>query len=208
MPLPKPSTHINWAVGNPDFSLRVVEPSNAKKQAAWLDDERPPAPFFNWLFNTLDEWAKYFESITDEQATVYDAIVGGGGAAQTHATLQAAVADGALSANARILVRADQSLTGPINLTKAGWRIEFAPGVTFSKNTGTVGLSLEAAGIVIQFGRMTGYTTGGDKAIDMTAAAEYCQILGMRFGPSTDTEVDDTLVPAGKKPRVETMTEV
>jgi len=44
MPLAKPTAKSNWGVGNPDFANRVVEPSTAKKVAAWLDDERPPAP--------------------------------------------------------------------------------------------------------------------------------------------------------------------
>ena len=66
MPLPKPTSQMDWGVGNPDPGNRIVEPSVAKKVQAWNDDERPPAPLMNWLYNNTDEWIKYFESITDE----------------------------------------------------------------------------------------------------------------------------------------------
>lgn len=208
MPIPKPTAKTNWGVGNGDFANRVVEPSSAKKIAAWLDNERPPAPIMNWLFWITDQWVDYFESVTDESETRYDAIIGAGPAA-THATLQDAVDDGALGSNQWVRVDDDYAITAPITLTKAGWRIDFRPGVTYSKSGSATGIQIGAAGVMLNYPRLTGFTTGGDKAIEQLAAAEYCHVNFARFGASTDTEVDQTAVPAGKKgPIVGSITEV
>lgn len=210
MPLAKPTAKSDWGVGNPDFGNRVVEPSTAKKQAAWLDDERPPAPLANWLWHIHDEWIKYLESVTDESETRYDVIVGAGPAA-THATLQDAVNDVALGAD--LWVRVDDSATieTVITMTKARWHIDFRPGVVYTKGAGapTECIKMQAEGIVLNYGRFVGWTTGGDKVIEQEAAAEYCSINHTRFGPGTDTEVDQSAVPAGKPGPVSgTITEV
>jgi hypothetical protein len=198
----------DWGVGNPDFANRVVEPSTAKKQAAWLDDERPPAPIANWLWYIHDQWIKYFESVTDAEGTKYDVIIGSGPAA-THGTLQAAVNDGLLGTDLVVRIDDNYTVNTAISLTKARWRIDFRPGVVYSKGAATKCLSLEAEGIVINHGRLTGWTGGGDAAIAQNAAAEYCTVFNTRFGVGTTLEVDQTLVPAGKKgPVTATITEV
>lgn len=210
MPLSKPTAQSNWGVGNPDFANRVVEPSTAKKQTAWLDDERPPAPIANWLWYIHDQWIKYFESVTDESETRYDVIVGAGPGA-THATLQAAVNDVVLGADLIVLIQDSAAINTVITLTKARWRIEFKPGVVYSKGSGapTRCLSMQADGISMSYGRFTGWTAGGDRVIEQTVAGEYCTVLNARFGPSTTIEVDQSAVPAGKTgPVTATISEV
>jgi len=208
VPLPKPSTKTNWAVGNVDFANRVIEPTASKKKTAWLDDEEPPAPIFNWLFWIIHEWQQYFESVTDETDTRYDIIVGSGPAA-THATLALALADGAYSTDVTVRIDDSASIDTTISLTKARWKIEFKPGVVYTKGAATKCFSFEAEGIVLEFGRLVGWTVGGDIAITQLVGAEYCYIRGTRFGPSTIEEVNQDAVPAGKKgPVSDTITEV
>lgn len=208
MPLAKPSTKTNWAVDNPDFPNRVIEPNASKKKTAWLDNEQPPAPYFNWLFWIIHQWMEYFESVTDETATRYNAIVGTGAGA-THATLEDVLADPAFSTD--ITVRIDESaiINTTISLTKARWKIEFKPGVVYSKGAATKCFSFEAEGIVFEYGRLVGWTAPGDIAITQLVGAEYCYIRGTRFGPGTTEEVNQDAVPVGKAGHVsDTITEV
>jgi len=204
MVLPKPTSNTDWGVGNPDFANRVVEPSVAKKQAAWLDDERPPAPLANWLWWNADAWIKYLESKTDAQFVAYDVVIGDTGAnpAATHDTLQDAIDDGALGSNLSVLILEDQTIDTTIDMSKSFWRVYCKPGVTFTKGATTVGVKLNAEGLEWFNGRFVGFTAGGDKVFNMPAPAIYNKIVGVRFAAGTDTEIDDSLVPVGKKPVV------
>lgn len=211
MTLPKPTVKSNWTVGNVDFVNVTIEPSVAKKEAGWAPTERPPAQLMNWLFWIVDQWIKYFESVTDAQFINYDIIIGNTGTnpAATHDTLQDAIDDGAIGSNQSVLITENQTINTTIDMSKSFWRIFCQPGVEFTKGATTAGVSMNAEGIEWQNGRFIGFTTGGDKAITMTALASYCKIIGSRFVVSTDTEVDDTLPTAGKKPVIaQTITEV
>jgi len=204
----KPASHLDWAVGNPSPSVNIIEPSPAKKVTAWSADERPAYEFFNWLFFRQDEWNKYFETLTDSFEARYTIIIGSGTDA-THATLAAAIADVGVGTDQWVLVKESLAVTTTISLTKARWRIDFAPGVVYSKNGTTTCLSLEAEGIEINNGRFTGFTVGGDKAITQLVGAEYCKVYGSRFGVGTDTQVDQSAVPVGKiGPITDIITEV
>lgn len=211
MPLPKPTAKSNWTVGNPDFVNTTVEPSVAKKQAGWAPDEKPPAEFFNWLFYITDQWVDYFESITDAQFIAFDVIVGdtGSNPAATHDTLQDAVDDVSLGSNVSVLITEDQTINTTIDLSKSAWRIFCQPGVTFTKGSVTTGISMNATALEWHNGRFVGFTTGGDKAFNFTASGTYGKVIGSRFVVSTDTEVDDSSVPAGTNPVVaQTISEV
>lgn len=120
---------------------------------------------------------------------IYQAIVGSGDGA-THASLAAALADAGVVAGSRILVTESQALAATINITKANLLIEFQPGVTFSKDTANTGISIQADGVRIRGGRFSGFSTGGDKAIEVQAGSDYTFITECRFA-SCDTEVDD-----------------
>ena len=206
--MPKPSSHLDWAVGNPNPSINIIEPSSAKKIAAWAADERPPYEFFNWLFFRQDEWNKYFEQTTDADNARYDLVIGAGPAA-THATLQAAIDDVGTGADLWVLIQDDATINTTITMTKARWRIDFAPGVVYTKGAVPTMLQMVAEGIELNYGRFVGYTTGGDKVIEQLVGAEYCKVIGSRFGAATVNEVDQTAVPAGKVgPVSQTITEV
>lgn len=133
----------------------------------------------------------------------YDVVVGGAGVnGATHATLAAAVADAAVTTNKRVLL-ADSQAIAPVALTKAGWRIDALPGVTYTKGSGTTGLTMQAANLELRGLRMAGYTVAGNKAITSTAAWVYGRVYDCAFAVGTDTDIDDSAVPAGKKPFTE-----
>jgi hypothetical protein len=204
----KPSSHLEWCVGNPDPATNVIEPTGAKKITGWAKDERPPYEFMNWLFSQQDLWNKYFEGKTDVLEARADVVIGTSARA-THATLQAAVDDVSLGGNLWVLIEDDYTIDTTIQLSKTGWRIDFLPGVVYSKGTATTGIQMAAEGIQIRWGKFSGWTAGGDIAIEQNASGVYCSVWATRFGVGTDTEVDQSLVPAGKKgPVSDTITEV
>ena len=45
------SQYPHWAAP----TSRVVEPPSAKKAAGWLPDEKPPAGYFNWFWNSVSK---------------------------------------------------------------------------------------------------------------------------------------------------------
>jgi len=129
MPLPKPSTHLDWTDGNPS---KVTEPTSGKKLLGWIASERPPFQFMNWLFFRADEWFKYFESVTDVSLnTQFNAVVKSSGG--THTATAAALAKVVVRTYARIYVASNEAIATPVQITKNGVKIEFAPGVTFTK---------------------------------------------------------------------------
>lgn len=206
--MPKPSSHLDWAVGNPNPSLNIIEPSSGKKITAWTADERPPYEFFNWLFFRQDEWNKYFEQTTDAAAVRYDLVIGAGPAA-THATLQDAINDVGTGADLWVYIQDSATINTTITMTKARWRLDFAPGVVYTKGAVNTMLQMNAEGIELNWGRFVGYTGGGDKVIEQLLAAEYCKVIGSRFGVGTVLEVDQSAVPVGKiGPVSQTISEV
>ena len=193
----KPSKRLDWC---PDADpAKIEEPIAGKRLLGYVANEKPTFKHHNWIFYLIDQWFKYFEDTTDTNTSIYNVIIGTGDDA-THATLQAAVNDVALGTDQWVLVQESQTINTAISLTKAGWRIDCRPGVIFTKGSASTGISMEAARLELNNGRFVGFTTAGDKAVALTAAAEYCKIVGARFALNTDTEVDDTLVLAGKKP--------
>jgi hypothetical protein len=114
----------------------------------------------------------------------------------THATLELAVADSSVGANQRVLLTQSQNSPGVATvLSKAGWRIEMLPGVTYTATTGGSGFSCQAAGIEFSHCRFYAYTS----CIFGTSAWTYGRILACNFQGCT-TEVDDSNSPAGEKP--------
>jgi hypothetical protein len=130
----------------------------------------------------------------------YDIVVGGAGVhGATHATLIAADADVTQGANKRVLL-ADSQAIAPTNVSKASWHIDALPGIVYSKASGTSGITFSADDGSLNGLRMTGYTTAGDKAVVFAAGGTYGRARNNRFAINTDTEVDFSAVPAGKKP--------
>lgn len=186
----KPTAKPNWTVGNPDFATITVEPSNAKKLAGWLPDERPPREFMNWLFNNLGEWVDYFETTTDAIVTqqgLFDAIVGTGG---THADINALMADPNIANLKNILIASSLAITTPQIINQSGMNFTFHPKATIFKDSSTIGLQIEAERVRILSGRFFNFSAVGDKAIVLTATAKNCMIENTFF-KTCDTMIDD-----------------
>jgi hypothetical protein len=50
----RPAKYPEWA----SDGVNVVEPSEGKKDTGWLDGERPPIQWINWLFKFIHDWIK------------------------------------------------------------------------------------------------------------------------------------------------------
>lgn len=182
----------DWFVADP---ADRVEPAGSKKTSGWIPLEPLPAQNENWLNYSVSMWLDYMRKC----AFQYDAVVGSGDDC-THATLEAVVADAAITANAVILI--NESITGgavPISLTKAGWRIYARPGVTLTKGSATAGLSVEASGVELHGLRFAAFDTSGDKAVTFAVTGTYGRVVNCNF-LDCDTEIDDASVVGGKKP--------
>lgn len=188
MSLPKPVSHINWTDGAPE---KVQEPTSGKKLLGWAFKERPPFEFMNWLFYRLDEWVKYFESITDElalQKQEYDAIIGIGG---THADFNDYEADPNVANLKNILVTKPLTLASNQIITQNDIAITFKPQAVMTKAVGcTIGLQLTGLRCKIYGGRFVGWNGVGDKAIQLTAPTKNFLVTGVSFVDCT-TEIDD-----------------
>lgn len=181
----KPS-YIGWI---PDNATGIATPPPGKLTTGWVTQEKPPYQWMNWLFNLTSQWINLLGP------RAYDVVVGAGSNC-THATLPAAVADSAVGTNVRVFVQDSvAALNATVNLTKAGWIIEFGPGVTYTNGTAGTCFSMQASGIEVRGGRFSGFTT----AILAAAGWTYGRVLFCNFVSCT-TEIDDTLAPALKKP--------
>lgn len=178
----KPSSYLDWTVAVP---TNHVEPSPSKKDTGWVANEKPVAEHINWNFFNIDEWIKYFESITDTFLASFDAVVGLGG---THATLQAAIDDGSIGTYSRILVRDPETVDTTISIGKGGLEIWFHPIAAFTKGTATIGIQVGAIGVKILNARILGaFTT----AIDLTIIAKNCRIQNCNFDSTVVTDIAD-----------------
>ncbi len=64
----KPTKAPRWG----DVSGDIVEPSEAKKDVGWADEERPPAQFWNWLQNLTSDWCTWLLDGTLGRASLTD----------------------------------------------------------------------------------------------------------------------------------------
>lgn len=119
----------------------------------------------------------------------WDAIVGSDSFC-THSTLAAALA--AVGNDSRILVKADAALASTITIDETDVDIYFYPGVVYSKDSATTGIDIAAAAARIRIygGKFSGFSTGGDIAINVNASAGVVMLRDMVFA-SNDTDVAD-----------------
>ena len=182
-PIKKPS----WMSGI--SSPEVVEPSAGKKIDGWNADERPPAEYFNWLFQNLSDWVDYLDQIgnfVDAFGNMYRAIVGSS-AVCTHATLAAALADASVVPGDKILVLEDLTVNTTVQVTKNFIEIEFHKRASFIKGTATTGIQISALNCKITGGRFQNWTTA---AILIDAGSKNCMLRDITFVTNT-VEVTD-----------------
>src|SRR5690606_27107546 len=62
----RPTQVPEWATGE---GADIVEPPAGKKEQGWVQGEKPPAGFFNWLFSLLTRWIAWLaDRIGDDGA--------------------------------------------------------------------------------------------------------------------------------------------
>ncbi len=54
----KPTSLPRWA----DVGGDIVEPASGKKDTGWIEDEIPPAQYFNWLENLTYQWLVWLDA--------------------------------------------------------------------------------------------------------------------------------------------------
>lgn len=190
--LPRPSSTNDWTVGNPNFGTVTVEPTSGKKETGWTPGEPPPNQIMNWLFYNADQWIKYLDSAStalQALAQPYAAIVGTGPGA-THATLEAALADVAVPSGSEILIISSETVNVSKQVTKNEITVRFKPGITYSKGSVATCLQVTANGFKVYGGRFAGFSTVGNKAIQIDSGSLYTMVRDVRFA-SCDTEVND-----------------
>lgn len=193
----KPSEYIDWMPNNSvddEEPRKIIEPSSEKKLAGWQKNERPPNQQFNWFWQRVGNWLRFFDKSTKQ----YDATVGSTPDC-THTALGLALED--VGVDSTILMRNGEVLGAGITISKPGVRIYAMPGVTLHRNDPDDGIedaiTCEVAGVEIHGLRFNGFGTG----IKLVDGADYCRIMNCNFY-DCDTEVDDSGVAAGRKPVV------
>lgn len=68
----QPSQLPEWDPAAPD----VVDPGGPKKALGWQANEAPPYGYFNWLFQAIYFWIRYFDDVVDSVLDV-EHVVGG-----------------------------------------------------------------------------------------------------------------------------------
>lgn len=188
----KPASQIDWTEGNGDQATISVEPSAGKKLVGWGISERPPREYMNWLFQNIDEWLKYFETTTDgilSGGTEYDAIVGAGG---THPNIVALVGSAEWIAGTikHVLIASSETLSAPVTLDKNDVHILFKSGVTIYSGANATGLTIDADRVRLSNGRFADFDGAGDKAVVVSATANWAQVNNCYFF-NNDTAIDD-----------------
>lgn len=202
MPLPKPSSKIEWTVDNPAPGTVRVEPTAQEKKDGWDINQRPPREFMNFLFFNLDEWIKYLEQQTDLfVAGNIDAIVDAGGNG-THLTLQAAHDAAEVIPGSKIIIVSDLVLVATQSITKPDIEIEMSPGFRFTKGVGApatnfTGVDINASAkrtrlSHLAFGSATPserFAGGGDLALNVAAAADHVFLMNPIFVVGNTTDI-------------------
>ena len=172
----KPSENIDWTDGAGTPGDVREEPSVAKKLAGWEFEEAPSEKHMNWNFWNTDQWVKYLEKVVGPiSGTKYKAYIGDTGTnpLATHDTINAAIADAAVTAGSAILViESDASVDAVQNVTKDDILIEFVPGVTYTKGTAVNALQLSGNRCRVKNGRFVDFSGGSDAAIKLGAATQ------------------------------------
>lgn len=120
-----------------------------------------------------------------------DAVIGTADGC-THATLAAALADAALTTNVTVYVTLSATIATSIAMAKAGWEVEFAPGVTYTAGGATVCFTVSAARCSFKRARLTGFTTG----FLFQAGGLHGRVADCYFTSSMTDNVDDSAVVA------------
>jgi len=100
----KPTTVPDWI--SDDDAAKIDTPSASKQAEGWLPGEKPPFQYFNWFWNAISKWIKWWDARTPEYNIAIDLEANEG----DYETLVAYLADSP-AAGDRVRINIDQTLT-------------------------------------------------------------------------------------------------
>lgn len=182
----KPADLPVWATDpNPG---KLSSPSEAKQELGWID-EKPPLQWFNWWMNLVYSWVKYLDNRMDSAVSQFDAVVGAGAYA-SHATLNAVMAD-LNAANIKSILVVDHPAIDAVQvINQPNVRIEFKRSAVLTRGLSTKGIQINADGCEVIGAKFSGFSTAGDKAIEIVAAKKNNLVFGCRFF-DCETDIED-----------------
>lgn len=108
----------------------------------------------------------------------------------THRNLADAVA--AIVAGDRVRVAEDQTIDATLTVAVADVQIDVDPVVAITKGSAATGLVLNARGVRLRGGKVSGYTAGGDVGIHIGSAATGCTVADVVFLNSPNGVMDSS----------------
>lgn len=139
--------------------------------------------------------AKGISAATDwvmQKGPEFAAVVHSTAGIGTHTTLGAVMSDANVPAGSRVLVLDNLTDTTTISVAKR-LHIVFAPGVSLAKTAQTTGINFASgsSGSILEHARFSGFTTGGDKPVNIATGVANVKILFGVFASGQASDVTD-----------------
>jgi len=131
----KPTTIPDWI--SDDDAAKIDTPSASKQAEGWLSGEKPPFQYFNWFWNVISKWIKWWDARTPEYNIAIDLEANEG----DYETLVAYLADSPASGD-RVRINIDQTLTVKMTIP-AGIKLTTQKGVKITCATNLATALLE-----------------------------------------------------------------
>ena len=131
----KPTTVPDWI--SDDDAAKIDTPSASKQAEGWLSGEKPPFQYFNWFWNAISKWIKWWDARTPEYNIAIDLEANEG----DYETLVAYLADSPASGD-RVRINIDQTLTVKMTIP-AGIKLMTQKGVKIACATNLATALLE-----------------------------------------------------------------
>jgi len=131
----KPTTVPDWI--SDDDAAKIDTPSASKQAEGWLSGEKPPFQYFNWFWNAISKWIKWWDARTPEYNIAIDLEANEG----DYETLVAYLADSPASGD-RVRINVDQTLTVKMTIP-AGIKLMTQKGVKIACATNLATALLE-----------------------------------------------------------------
>lgn len=163
---------LKW-VGNDDVT-RIADPGATKKANGWLDRERPPFQFVNYLFNIAFKWYRGLQ-------TQYAQVVVGSSSQKTALDATHVVDDlndALVTAGTRVVfLEGTHAPTASLNLTAANITIECENGAAVIDLQGSKKLTFSGAGARVAV-NVTNIDTTVTDNVTVSGAGAYAVVTG------------------------------
>lgn len=197
----RPSSYSNWGDSNPSPSTDLIEPPSGLQQAGWQPDQRPPAPYWNWLEWITNRWIKNLD-VRSPRVPHFKWYVGDQSGCH-FATLAAAMASSSVLNGDWIYFSPSNTNAFLATSTTIGktCTIVCEPFTRFYKTNAaaTRALIITASDVTLIGAEFSsGWSDPGDAAIEITG--RRCRIIRCNFDSSITEFIKDDGVPSGDLP--------